>query len=261
MTGTGGLQRVPSDFFVNYQIPLPPLETQRQIVDEIAAHQRIIDGARQVVKGWKPNIEVELAESLPDGIPQWNTAPLFELFIQIRNGKNVEQLDEEGKYRVSRIQTISNWNVDLEKTKWTNDEVKEDDFLQEGDILLSHINSMEHLAKSALFTGISEKVVHGVNLIKFRPDKTKVLPEYAYLCFVSDKFISTARIYAQKAVNQASIKISDLMQIQIALPPLDIQREIVARIEHERAIVEGARELIWLYEEKVKKVIEKVWEG
>ena len=37
--------------------------------------------------------------------------------------------------------------------------------------------------------------------------------------------------------------------------------EIVARIETERAIVHGNRELIRLYEEKVKKVIEKVWEG
>jgi hypothetical protein len=37
------------------QIPLPPLEIQRQLVDEIAAHQRIIDGARQVVDGWKPS--------------------------------------------------------------------------------------------------------------------------------------------------------------------------------------------------------------
>jgi len=50
MTGTGGLQRVPSDFVANYQIPLPPLENQRQIVDEIAAHQRIIDGAREIIK-------------------------------------------------------------------------------------------------------------------------------------------------------------------------------------------------------------------
>jgi type I restriction enzyme M protein len=40
---------------------------------------------------------------------------------------------------------------------------------------------------------------------------------------------------------------------------LEIQREIVTRIETERAIVEGNRELARLYEEKVKKVIERVW--
>jgi type I restriction enzyme M protein len=42
---------------------------------------------------------------------------------------------------------------------------------------------------------------------------------------------------------------------------LDVQREIVARIECERAIVEGNRELIKIYEAKIKNVVERVWEG
>jgi hypothetical protein len=41
---------------------------------------------------------------------------------------------------------------------------------------------------------------------------------------------------------------------------LHIQREIIAHIETERAIVEGNRKLM-LYEGKVKKVIERVWES
>jgi restriction endonuclease S subunit len=52
-----------------------------------------------------------------------------------------------------------------------------------------------------------------------------------------------------------------LREIKIPLPPLDVQREIVARIERERAIIEGNRELIGMYEEKIKKVIERVWKG
>lgn len=39
------------------------------------------------------------------------------------------------------------------------------------------------------------------------------------------------------------------------------QREIATRIERERSIAEGNRELIRIYEEKIKKAIEKVWEG
>lgn len=37
--------------------------------------------------------------------------------------------------------------------------------------------------------------------------------------------------------------------MKVNLPPLDIQREIVARIETERATVNDNRELIRLYEE------------
>jgi type I restriction enzyme M protein len=177
-------------------------------------------------------------------------AALEDVFVEIRNGKNVEQFDEVGKYRVSRIQTISDWNVNLSKTKWTNDEVKQDDFLQEGDILLSHINSIEHLAKSALFTGISEKVIHGINLLKFRPDKSKILPEYAYQCFKYDGFIETAKSFAQRAVNQASLKTSDLKQMQIPLPPLETQRQIVDEIAAHQRIIDGARQVVegWKYD-------------
>jgi type I restriction enzyme M protein len=65
-------------------------------------------------------------------------------------------------------------------------------------------------------------------------------------------------VYERK-VNVSSV--STLKTMKIPLPSLEVKREIVARIENERAIVEGNRELIKIYEEKVKKVIERVWEG
>ena len=46
-----------------------------------------------------------------------NMVSLEEVCIDIRNGINVEQIDSEGKYRVTRIQTISDGTVDLNKTK------------------------------------------------------------------------------------------------------------------------------------------------
>ena len=40
-----------------------------------------------------------------------------------------------------------------------------------------------------------------------------------------------------------------------------VQREIVAHIESEHAIVEGNRKPIDIFEEKIKKIIQQVWEG
>jgi type I restriction enzyme M protein len=50
-------------------------------------------------------------------------------------------------------------------------------------------------------------------------------------------------------------------RISIFSSILEIQHVIIARIERENLIVDGNRELIRLYEEKVKKVIERVWES
>ena len=44
------------------QIPLPPLEVQKEIVAEIESYQKIIDGAKQVIDNWKPTFKID---------PQW----------------------------------------------------------------------------------------------------------------------------------------------------------------------------------------------
>lgn len=174
---------------------------------------------------------------------KWEMVKLEEIFVEIKNGKNVEQFDEKGRYKVSRIQTIANGTIDLEKTKWTNDNVSESDFLHKGDILLSHINSFEHLAKSAIFNE-DTKVVHGVNLIRFRANRERINPEYAIYIFKSQNFINIAKSFAQKAVNQASIKVADLKTIEIPLPPLEVQEEIIKELDGYQAVIDGAQKVV-----------------
>ncbi|RKJ72765.1 restriction endonuclease subunit M/S [Butyricicoccus sp. 1XD8-22] len=181
----------------------------------------------------------------------WPMATLSELCHEIKNGKNVEQHDGEGKYRVTRIQTISDGTVDLSKTKWTNDEPGENAFMQDGDILFSHINSIEHLAKTAIFH-FDERVVHGINLLRLRPKQDIVLPQYLAYCLKSDFFVDIARSYAQKAVNQASIKTNDLKNIKIPLPPISVQEEIVAELDSCQKIIDGARKVVENYKPTIQ---------
>ena len=182
---------------------------------------------------------------------------LEDIFLEIKNGKNVQQSDEVGKYRVSRIQTIAAGAVNLNATKWTNDDVKEADLLRKGDILFSHINSYEHLAKTALFDE-DAKVVHGANLLRLRPDQTKIVPGYASYVFKSDIFRDNARRYAQRAVNQASINSTSIKGLEIPLPPIEIQREIVAEIDGYQKIIDAAQTIIKTYKPTIK--INPEWE-
>ncbi|TSC66351.1 MAG: N-6 DNA methylase [Candidatus Berkelbacteria bacterium Gr01-1014_85] len=56
MTGTGGLQRVPVDFVQNWEISLPPLEVQRQIVDQIDIERTLVDGNKKLIEIYKRKI-------------------------------------------------------------------------------------------------------------------------------------------------------------------------------------------------------------
>ena len=177
----------------------------------------------------------------------WKMLELDKIFSSIKNGVNVNQTDNIGKYRVSRIQTISDGMFNIEKTKWTNDDVNEKNFLNEGDILLSHINSYEHLAKSALFYGINDKVVHGTNLIRLIPNKEIINPKFASYMLKTRYFVDSAKQFAQRAVNQASIKVSDLKTIKIPVPTMEVQEETVKELDVYQNIINSAKIVINSY--------------
>ena len=54
------------------QIPLPPLEVQKEIVAEIEGYQKVIDGARAVIDNYRPHIPID---------PAW---PMVELGAGMR---------------------------------------------------------------------------------------------------------------------------------------------------------------------------------
>jgi type I restriction enzyme M protein len=61
-------------------------------------------------------------------------------------------------------------------------------------------------------------------------------------------------------IGQPSISQSTVNDLSIHLPPLEVQQEIVAKIEAERKVIDGCQELIKTYKEKIKRIIDKVWE-
>ncbi|MFZ4483919.1 MAG: N-6 DNA methylase [Chthoniobacterales bacterium] len=244
------VQSFHNGFFKTYEIPLPPLEEQRRIVAEIEGYQKVLDGARQILAGYKPKLAVE---------PGWEMQPLGDVLHSMRNGRDVEQGDTPAKFRVSRIQSIADGTFNPEKTKWTNDTVAEDRFLEVGDILLSHINSEPHLAKTALFRGCSERVIHGINLLCLRPNREIIVPAFLAYWLKQEQFIAKALTYAKRAVNQASITGTDLKGIEIPLPPLEEQRRLVAELDAEAAQMDSVRALLPRFEAKIQRVLDRVW--
>ena len=62
-------------------------------------------------------------------------------------------------------------------------------------------------------------------------------------------------------VAQSNLSLAQVSDFEIPLPPLAIQKQIVVKIEAERALVESAKKLIGIYEGRVKGVVGKLWEG
>ncbi len=64
MTGASGHRRVPISFYENLQIPLPSLETQKEIVSKIEKLETIINEAKKIVASAKEKKEEILKKFL-----------------------------------------------------------------------------------------------------------------------------------------------------------------------------------------------------
>jgi len=132
--------------------------------------------------------------------------------------------------------------------------------LQEGDILFVRSNGNKELVgRSIMIPRVKEDITYSGFTIRCRLNEQAYPLFYAYL-FKTDFYRNILKQVGVGA-NINNLSQGVLKEIKIPLPPLEIQREIVTRIERERLMVEGNRELIRIYEEKIKKVIERVWEG
>lgn len=163
---------------------------------------------------------------------------LGDAFEFIRNGMNVRQTKDAGGIPITRIETISAGSIDLDRVGYAGlqKEDAEKWFLEPGDILLSHINSVEHIGKCALFEDAGTPLIHGMNLLAMRPKRNLLFPRYAMWAMKDPSFKSRILKFVNKAVNQASISTTNLKTVEIPLPPLEEQKRIAGILDQADAL-------------------------
>lgn len=153
---------------------------------------------------------------------------LGSLFCSIRNGANIKQGVKSGGFPITRIETIAEGYVDRSKMGYAGieDNSYSGYYLQNYDILMSHINSMKHIGKTAIYRqSIGETVIHGMNLLCLRLKEGVANPMYVLYLLQSDDIRTEIRLISKQAVNQASFTVSDLKTIEITLPSMSVQNQ------------------------------------
>ena len=138
--------------------------------------------------------------------------PVEQAFEFVRNGRSTQQ-DKSGKgIPITRIETISDWRIDPTRVGYGGLEEKSNErwLLRSGEILFSHINSVEHIGKCALYEGSPEKLIHGMNLLLLRQKPSMLDSKFAYYALSRHEFRKAQQPFINKAVNQASISSGNL---------------------------------------------------
>ncbi len=162
---------------------------------------------------------------MPTNYPSaWGKVSLGELISTIRNGTTSQQMDYMTPFPVTRIETISNGLINFSRVKYLA-RPEPAYLLKKNDILYSHINSIKHMGKVALYDGMSP-LYHGMNLMLLRPNEGKVHPKFLFVYLSSEFGRAHARKECKSSINQASLGQGDIKNLKIHLPSLSEQRSI-----------------------------------
>lgn len=246
MTGTGGLQRLPTSFISKFQIPLPPLHVQQEIVAELGSYQRIIYGARQVVGNYKPEISIS---------PSWEVIELGEI-CKPEYGFTTSALDK-GNTRFIRITDIDeNGKLRTEDSKFINlTDSSRPYLLNKEDLLVARTGATYG---KTLYFDEDCQAVFASYLIRLNLDPKKILHEYYWVFAQSENYIKQKMALVQGG-GQPQFNGNVLIKIKIPLPPLDIQKEIVLRVKEEQKLIDANKKLIEIFEQKIKNKIAEFW--
>jgi type I restriction enzyme S subunit len=156
-----------------------------------------------------------------------------ELFLHIKNGMSIKQASDAGGLPITRIETIADAEINLDRVGFAgvNEELAKHFLLKEGEILFSHINSVSHIGKCALYKKEYGLLVHGMNLLSFKPNEKIIYPKFALYSLRSQQFRDQLAKSIKKSVNQASVSIGDIKKITLRIPPLAEQQRIAAILD------------------------------
>jgi type I restriction enzyme M protein len=218
------------------EIPLPPLEVQQQIVNQLSSYDEVISGAKQIIENWKPRIDEER---------HWPRYSLSQ-FVKI----DKQQGNHEG------LPFVGLEDIESHTGRF--------------------IGAMEpRKVKSSTFKFDSRHTLYGQlrpYLNKFLvPDfeghcSTEIQPLLPSK-ELHREFLGAWLATNCEAINATSFgarmpraKMEQVLEMEIGLPTLIEQNRIVEEIRQESIAVGSARKLIATYEARTQSVISKIWD-
>ena len=210
------------------QIPLPPLEVQRELVAEIESYQRVIDGVRQMVDGYSPRILSS---------PDWSTADFDAIAGTVTPTAKLttDQFRPKGRFPIID-------QSQREIAGYTDDESSTTDAGNGMVVFGDHTCAVKF---------VSGKFTQGADGIKIIATKGDVDPKFLYYWMKANPLESKG--YKRH--------FSDLKRTTVAIPLLETQQAIVAELEEERAAIVQAEMLAAKMEHRIQDAVARVWVG
>ena len=236
-----------TDKLIDFKIPIPPIEIQKSITDEISKVEANEQSAVEKV--------INAKEALNNsGWFSFASERIEKISIMAKRGKSA-------KYGTSKIQIIKSGqargynNLDFSKRYYVSDDfVSDERNLQKGDILINS-TGVGTAGRVTLFDLDGDYVVDS-HITIVRLDTEKALPKYVMYALANIGF-KNIEAMATGQSGQIELGLNTINSIKIPLPSIEKQREIVAEIEKIEKRIEVLESQISEISEQKKKILEK----
>jgi len=234
------------------QIPLPPISIQEEIVTEIEGYQKIIDGAKAVVANYKPKIDID---------PDWEMVELGEVCEVNPKKSELKDFDENTEVSFVPMADLNENEIDFEpkQTKLLGEVIKGYTYFKDDDVLLAKVTPCFENGKAGIANGLKNGLGFGSSeYFVIRPNE-KILSTWIYLNIITNSFRKYGRLNMTGTGGLQRVPPDFVKSTLIPLPEIETQRQIVTQIEKEQELVNANKQLIAIFEQKIKDRIAKVW--
>ncbi|HYN36297.1 MAG TPA: restriction endonuclease subunit S [Actinomycetota bacterium] len=243
--GSAGQQRVPATFVEQHEIPLPSLAEQRRIVgrieeclERVGEIRRLRFESRREAAAVFPSLLADHFWGLAD---RYSVATISDVALETKYGTSRKCHRDERGTPVLRIPNVSGGAIDVHNLKFC-DELSEKEvatlLLRDGDLLVVRTNgSRDLVGRCAVFNGKERSYAYASYLIRIRPDRDRVHPQF--LAFFLESTMGRDAIAERRrtSAGQFNINSKNLRTIAFPCPPLDVQHDLVEEMVHHRRVV------------------------
>ena len=239
LASSSGVPHINLTVLRNFELPVPPLETQRRIADILSAYDDLIENnrrrialleqtARELYREWFVRLRFPGHENarIVDGLPEvWERRTIADVCTSFDDGDWIETKDQGGEdFRLLQISNIgSNEFVETGNYRWITSEtfrrLRCNEVLP-GDILISRMP--KPIGRAWFVYKQLWRMITAVDVTIARPDQTAVDPLYFLYHLNSQTHIARCELRATGAT-RPRISRKAMGALPIILPPMTLQ--------------------------------------
>jgi type I restriction enzyme, S subunit len=242
------------------EIPLPTLEKQQQIAHILDKADALRRKDRELLQQYDALAQAIFIEMFGDPVRNergWKVGTIREMASEVKYGTS-SPAESQGDYVYLRMNNITyggEWDFKDLKYISVSSENKPKYVLKKHDLVFNRTNSKELVGKTAVYDQEQEMIIAGY-LIRVR---TNAYGNPYYISGFLNSKIGKSILFnmCKSIIGMANINAQELQNIQLQIPPIELQNEYQLRIE----AIKGLKQNVLAAQQQSETLFQSLLQG